>query len=316
MKTSARIIVPVLAVLAAAASGPARAETAIGEATEVARNALLDGRGARRPIERGDAVAASDTILTDAQGRAAFRFVDDTRLSVGPNSSVRLDKFVFDGEATPSAFVVRATKGVLRFSTGRGEHEAYRIQTPAATIGVRGTDFDVQIKGEDVRVSVTGGEVVLCPNRGRPGFADCVECKAGFSILSSRTRARIVPTSSLPQIRAGSLLPLPSLASLPGGPPGLGDVRQTAGAAGNAARGAIGAGRDAAGDLGEAAAGAAGNVGSAAGNVGNAAGNVAGGLGGSVGGVVGGINGAVGATGGGLGGGLGRALGGLPRIGR
>ena len=170
----------ILAVLTTTAIGAPAAlgAPAIGEATDVARNTLLDGQGARRPIERGDAVAANNTISTDAQGRAAFRFVDDTRLSVGPNSSVRLDKFVFDGDAGPSSFVIRATKGVLRFSTGRGEHEAYRIQTPAATIGVRGTDFDVKIDGEEVRVSVTDGEVVLCPNRGRAGFADCVECRS------------------------------------------------------------------------------------------------------------------------------------------
>ncbi|MEI2733525.1 MAG: FecR domain-containing protein [Rhodoblastus sp.] len=293
----------VLAVLAMTAAAPAvHAEQAIGAATEVARNTLLDGQGARRPIERGDAVAANNTISTDAQGRAAFRFVDDTRLSVGPNSSVRLDKFVFDGDAGPSSFVIRATKGLLRFSTGRGEHEAYRVQTPAATIGVRGTDFDVKIDGEEVRVSVTDGEVVLCPNRGRAGFADCVECKAGFSILSSRTRAKIVPTSSLPQIRA-SLLPLPSLASaLPGGLQGIGNVGQ---AAVGGAAGAVGS--------------TIGNVGTAAGNVVGAAENTVGGavgnVGGAVGGVVGGVNGVVGGIGGGLSGGLGRTLGGI-RLGR
>lgn len=296
----------VLAVLAMTAAAPAvHAAQAIGAATEVARNTLLDGQGARRPIERGDAVAADNTISTDAQGRAAFRFVDDTRLSVGPNSSVRLDKFVFDGDAGPSSFVIRATKGLLRFSTGRGEHEAYRVQTPAATIGVRGTDFDVKIDGDEVRVSVSDGEVVLCPNRGRAGFADCVECKAGFSILSSRTRARIVPTSSLPQIRA-SLLPLPSLASaLPGGLQGIGDVGQAA------LGGATGAVGNAVGNVGA----ATGNLGAAAGNVAGAAENTVGGaagnVGGAVGGVVGGVNGVVG----GIGGGLGRTLGGI-RLGR
>ncbi|MCB1542950.1 MAG: FecR domain-containing protein [Methylobacteriaceae bacterium] len=299
----AGLIAAALAGMALAAPA-ALAETTIGQATEVARNTLLDGHGARRAIERGDPVSANNTISTDAQGKAAFRFVDDTRLSVGPNSSVRLDRFVFDRDATPSSFVIRATKGLLRFSTGHGEHEAYRIQTPAATIGVRGTQFDVKIEGADVRVSVNEGEVVLCPNRGRPGFADCVECKAGFSILSSRTRARIVPTSSLPQIRADALLPLPTLASVLPGLPGLpdvGGVRQTAGAVGDAAGGAIGGAQSAAGDVAGTAGGVAGAVGS-----------VGGGLGGAIGGTIGGLGGAVG----GIGGGIGRTLGGLPRIGR
>ena len=278
------------------------AETAIGEATSVARNTLLDGQGAKRPIEPGDPVAANNTIQTDARGRAAFRFVDDTRLSVGPNSNVRLDKFVFDGDTNPSSFVIRATRGLLRFSTGRGEHEAYRIQTPAATIGVRGTNFDVKIDGADVRVSVTEGEVVLCPNRGRPGFADCVECRAGFSILSSRTRARIVPTSSLPQMRADALLPLPTLASLPKALPGA--VRQAAGAVGGATQPIVGAAGNAAGV-------ATGVAGQTVGAAGGAAGGVVGGINGTVGSVVGGINGTVG----GVGAGLGSLLGGI-RLGR
>lgn len=302
MKLTAR------AALAVALLGivPAHAGPAIGEATEVARNTIVDAQGARRPIAAGDAVAANNVISTDPRGRAAFRFVDDTRLSVGPNSSVKLDKFVFDGDANPSAFVIRATKGLLRFSTGKGDHDAYRIQTPAATIGVRGTEFDVKIEGEDVRVSVTDGEVVLCPNRGRPGFADCVECRAGFSILSGRTRARVVPTSSLPQIRADALLPLPQLASLPGALPGA--VRQATGAVGDATRQVVG-------DVGRTANEATGAVTSTVGSVGSvaggAAGGVIGGVNGSVGGVVGGINGTVG----GLGGGIGRTLGGI-RLGR
>jgi len=280
----------------------ARAETAIGEATEVARNTLLDGQGARRPVQAGDPVAANNVISTDTQGRAAFRFVDETRLSVGPNSSVRLDKFVFEDGATRSSFVIRATKGLLRFSTGRGDHEAYRIQTPAATIGVRGTEFDVKIEGEQVRVSVTDGEVVLCPNRGRPGFADCVECRAGFSIPATRTSARIVPTSSLPQIRADALLPLPVLASLPG------TVLQATGAVGDTVRGATGA-------VGGALQGATTGIGrtaaDATGAASGAVGGVTGGLGSGVGGVIGGVNGTVGGTVGGIG----RTLGGI-RIGR
>lgn len=282
-----------------AGASPLAAATAIGEATEVVLNTSVDRQGARRTVARGDAVSAQDTINTDDRGKAAFRFVDDTRLSVGPNSSVRLDKFVFDADDSPSSFVIRASRGLLRFSTGHGDHEAYRIQTPAATIGVRGTRFDVKVEGQEVRVSVSDGEVVLCPNRGRAGFVDCVEAKAGSSILSGRTRARVVPTSSLPQIRADALLPLPALANVlpvapglsPGrllnGAPGRG-VRQATDAAGDNLRNAGGAVRDAAGGLGNAT-GAVGNVGGAigggVGNVGGALGNIGGAAGGAIGGV-------------------------------
>ena len=64
----------VAALTLAALGAAARADGSIGEATEVARNTHVDGQGARRLIAPGDAVAASNTILTDAQGKAAFPF--------------------------------------------------------------------------------------------------------------------------------------------------------------------------------------------------------------------------------------------------
>ena len=184
----------------------------IGRTTEVARSATAENAGARRDLAVGSAVAARETIATDKVGKAVFQFVDDTQLSVGPGSSIRLDSFVFADETSPSSFVIRATKGAFRFATGRGDHDAYRIQTPTATVGVRGTQFVVSIENAQTRVSVTDGAVVLCPNGGRQNFADCVEAGVGETILSGRNAARVVPTESLPRQRA-NLLPLRNVAS-------------------------------------------------------------------------------------------------------
>jgi hypothetical protein len=294
---------------------------AIGTTTEVARKATADASGARRELDVGSDVAARETIVTDEVGRAAFRFLDNTQLSVGPNSSLRLDDFVFSQSSDPSSFVIRATRGVFRFATGRGTHEGYRIQTPVSTLGVRGTQFDVSIVGKQVRVSVLEGEVVLCPIGGRPNFVDCAEAVAGQSILSNRTRANVVPTSSLPQLRA-DLLPLPAAtnAALNVLPTATGALGGATSAAGGAASAATGAATGAVGTLGSGASSAAaglgataGSLGGAIGGVGSAAGglgNAAGDLGGALGGAAGGIGRATGAVGG-----VGGALGGV-RIGR
>lgn len=294
-----------LALLAPALAGAPQAQAAasIGQATAVERNASGDAGGARRALSTGDPVEARETIQTDGRGRAAFRFVDDTRLSVGPNSSVRLDKFVFATDRSPSAFVIRASRGLLRFSTGRGDHEAYRIDTPTASIGVRGTRFDVKIERGQARVSVLEGEVVLCPIRGRPNFLDCVTAQAGKTILSTLGKARVVLTSTLPRIRADLLLPLPTLAGALPALPLRGDL-------GGAIRDAAAPVGDALPlprprDVGRAADGAVGRteggIGGAAGAVGNAVGGLvgpAGGLGGAAGGAIGGIGGALGGLGG------------------
>jgi hypothetical protein len=124
----------------------------------------------------------------------------------------------------------------------RRDHDGYRIHTPVSTLGVRGTQFDVSIKGREVRVSVLDGEVVLCPNDGRPNFVDCAEAIAGQTILSTRTRANVVPTASLPKLRA-DLLPLSAVASatastLPAAGGALGSATSAGGAAATAATGA------------------------------------------------------------------------------
>jgi hypothetical protein len=301
---------------------------AIGKTTEVARKASADASGARRELELGSDVAARETIVTDKVGKAAFRFLDNTQLSVGPNSSIRLDDFVFGQPSDPSSFVIRATRGVFRFATGRGDHEGYRIQTPVSTLGVRGTQFDVSIEGKQVRVSVLEGEVVLCPIGGRPNFVDCAEAVAGQSILSSRTRANVVPTSSLPQLRA-DLLPLSSVTNLASGvlPMAAGALGAASSATGgvtsaatNAATATTAAATGALGGLGSGASSAAAGIGNTAGSLGGAAGGLGttvgglgsatGGLGGALGGAVGGLGNATGAVGG-----IGGALGGV-RIGR
>jgi len=323
--------------LAAAAVSPADAD-AIGKVTDVARKTTADAAGAHRELDLGSDVAAKDTVITDKVGKAALRFVDETQLSIGPNSSVRLDDFVFSRPSDPSSFVIRATRGVFRFATGRGDHDAYRIHTPTATLGVRGTQFDVKIEGKQVRVSVLEGEVVLCPHGGRPNFVDCVEAIAGQSILSSRSRADVVPTSSLPQLRA-DLLPLSTVANLGSGfvPIVNGAIGGAASSVGSAANAATGTASSAIGGIGSSATstaaglgnagatagGTLGGMGSTAGGIGSPAGNIGGalgGAGGALGGVgnVGGALGGIGSAAGGLGGavgGVGGALGGL-RIGR
>src|SRR5437588_5581666 len=323
--------------VAAAAVSPADAD-AIGKVTDVARKTTADAGGAHRELALGSDVAAKDTVVTDKVGEAELRFVDETELSVGPNSSVRLDDFVFSRPSDPSSFVIRATRGVFRFATGRGDHDAYRIHTPTATLGVRGTQFDVKIEGKQVRVSVLEGEVVLCPHGGRPNFVDCVEAIAGQSILSSRSRADVVPTASLPQLRA-DLLPLSTVANLASGfvpivNGAIGGAASSVGSAANAASGTAssaigGIGSSATstaaglGNAGATAGGALGGMGSTAGGIGSPAGNIGGalgGTGGALGGVgnVGGALGGIGSAAGGLGGAVGRVGGGLGgiRVGR
>ena len=76
-------------------------------------------------------------------GLAQIRFVDDTRLVVGPNSRLVIDEFVFNPDQTAQQVTIRMAKGTFRFLSGNSPSKAYSIRTPTMTIGVRGTVLDV-----------------------------------------------------------------------------------------------------------------------------------------------------------------------------
>jgi hypothetical protein len=83
--------------------------------------------------------AASTLTRPSAPGVAGLRFHDQSNLDVGPNSSVRLNKFVCDPNRGAGRAVLDAAKGSFRFSTGaQGGNRNYQVKTPYGTVGIRG----------------------------------------------------------------------------------------------------------------------------------------------------------------------------------
>ncbi|MGE0152504.1 MAG: FecR domain-containing protein [Reyranellaceae bacterium] len=86
----------------------------------------------------GDRVFQNELIRTGAQSKGQLLFRDETSLTIGPESEVKLDQFVYNPQGA-SSVTLNATKGVFRFISGSLPSQTYEIKTPAATIGVRGT---------------------------------------------------------------------------------------------------------------------------------------------------------------------------------
>jgi len=118
-------------------------------------------------LASGDPIYENQRIATDANGVAEFLFRDQTQLAVGPGSSVVLDSFVYDANRDAGKVVIGMTRGALRFVTGDSPHDAYVINTPEATIGVRGTAFDLFSDGNgEIAIAMIEGEVEVCPRSG------------------------------------------------------------------------------------------------------------------------------------------------------
>jgi hypothetical protein len=115
-------------------STTARTQEAIGSATSVKPQAEAN----TRTLSSGSSVYSKELVRTGDAGVADLRFHDNSNLSVGPKSSVRLDKFVYDPNKSVGGVAVEATRGSFRFVTGSQSKGSYQVKTPYGTLGVRG----------------------------------------------------------------------------------------------------------------------------------------------------------------------------------
>jgi hypothetical protein len=140
-----------------------------GEAVAVVQSTSASGPGGQRTLAPEKPVYSGDTIVTGDIGTAQIQFRDDTRFVVGPNSSVIIDKYIFNPDQSLSAVSLQMTRGAFRFISGNGPKKSYKIDTPTSTIGIRGTQVDIAVGeglgpggGVGTAAIVTDGEILLC----------------------------------------------------------------------------------------------------------------------------------------------------------
>lgn len=106
--------------------------------TAAAVQPRVTGEG-ERIIHVNAAVRVDERIATGAQGRAQLLFADGSALSIGPNSEVVLDSFVYDPDKNTGKIALSVTKGVFRFVGGKlSKEQPVTISSETATMGIRG----------------------------------------------------------------------------------------------------------------------------------------------------------------------------------
>ena len=128
----------VFSILAALAVGPAAAVEPSGHAIRVDPAVNATGPGGERLIELQGAVFMGDEIVASPNGLAQIKFIDNTRLVVGPNSRLTIDTFVFNPDLTARKVTITMLKGSFRFISGNSAPGAYTLRTPTMTVGIRG----------------------------------------------------------------------------------------------------------------------------------------------------------------------------------
>ena len=137
-----------LVVVMAATLGTAPALAQEAGHVKVAKGSVQIERGGQKiPATLGAMVQAGDVVVTGADGSVGITFLDNSLLSAGPNSVLAIDRFAFDSTTHQGSFESSLQKGTLAVVSGKlakQSPDAMKVKTPAAVLGVRGTEFLVR----------------------------------------------------------------------------------------------------------------------------------------------------------------------------
>ncbi|MDF2114739.1 FecR domain-containing protein [Roseiarcaceae bacterium H3SJ34-1] len=151
----------------------------IGAASSVQNSVSRISGGATNPLSVGGSVFRNETVATGAASSARLTFLDETNLSIGPTSRVLLNHFVYSENSSAQALAVNLARGAFRFSSGALDVKAYKINTPTATIGVRGTIVDLFISAGRTVMTMVEGQATGCTASGR----QCTTVREGETLI-------------------------------------------------------------------------------------------------------------------------------------
>ena len=131
-----------------------------------------------RVLQIGTNVVSQERIVTTASGQVQMLFLDESALTIGPNSEIVLDEFIYDPNAETGSLILNATKGVFRVVGGKiSKKNAVTLKAGTATIGIRGGIALVNVaEGGAVQATFVFGESLTVEGGGvtreitRPGY--------------------------------------------------------------------------------------------------------------------------------------------------
>jgi hypothetical protein len=185
--------------------------SAVGTITEQEGSSNIQRQKNSLPSTKGASVEMLDIVVT-GKGKTSITFVDDTKVSVTENSKLVIDDFVYDPKSKGTGkLAMKVALGTVRYASGAVAHENpnnVKINTPTATIAVRGTDFVMSV--DEIGRSI----IVLMPQCDDTNLSiEALTCKsgeievvtpAGAVVMNKPYQATVVESS-------GNSPPMPTL---------------------------------------------------------------------------------------------------------
>jgi hypothetical protein len=167
----------------------ARVAVSVGEAKKLSPSGQIE------KLLVGSSLMAGDRIRTGADGVAILVFTDEGRISLRADSELLIRHYDIDPTGVKTRIELELVKGTVRQISGNGSRaqpERYRLNTPVAVIGVRGTDFLAKTTGDTIEAFVHEGKIILTPAAERCAENNC----APVAMASSDTNLKYVRLST------------------------------------------------------------------------------------------------------------------------
>ncbi len=143
----------------------------------------INSQGVIRSLKVQDPVGLDDIIVTEEKGRAKIVFQDNTIVTLGENSRIKLTDYQWSKSRNQGKFKVTVHEGLFRIIGGKitkTNPESFIAKTPAASIGIRGSSYAGSVSGKGLAVFLLGGKGIdVSNNRGsvallQPGMGTTV----------------------------------------------------------------------------------------------------------------------------------------------
>ena len=170
------------------------------------------GRNLSKRMVSGEKLIYNQKVRTGRNSGTTLEFSDKTLMTMGERAEMLLDDMVYDPNSKNLNGVVQLTRGILRFASSNTAKVDLKVRTPAATVGIRGTAFDVLANPRKTEVSVIAGSIQVSSQFGSqevgPGQTFAVQSRSGakFTPKQSAEMAAAV-TKMLSMISAEQTMP-------------------------------------------------------------------------------------------------------------
>jgi hypothetical protein len=141
----------------AQATAPGPAAAPIGRVESLTGNAVAVRNGVAVVLNIGDAVYKNDVIQTGANSAVGIAFLDASAFNLTANGRILLNEFIYDAAATSNnTTLLNLVQGAATFISGQVSKAGEMfVQTPSATVGIRGTIFQLEILSADGQATLS-----------------------------------------------------------------------------------------------------------------------------------------------------------------